>query len=63
MEFYKKKRVDTVVGMILFLTYFFGAYFGALINEMCSIKVLQYWTSFFFLIISILFFYMAYITK
>lgn len=63
MDFYKKKRVDTNIAIILIITYFFGAYFGSLINNYFSVKLLQYFTSLSFFIISILFFYMAYTSK
>ena len=60
IEYYKRKKVDTYIGIILCITYFFGAYFGSLINNMYSIKTLEYVTSFSFLMISAMFFYMAY---
>ena len=63
IEFYKNKKVDTYIGIVLFITYFFGAYFGSLINNMYSIKFLQYCTAFSFLIISAIFFYMAHSQK
>lgn len=63
IEYYKKKRVDTYVGIILFIAYFFGAYFGSLINERYSVQFLQYCTAFSFLIISAMFFYMAHSQK
>ena len=63
IEFYKMKRVDTYIGIILCLAYFFGAYFGAFINNMYSIQILQYYTAFSFLILSVVFFYMAHNQK
>ena len=60
IEYYKRKKVDTYIGIVLCITYFFGAYFGSLINHMYSIKTLEYVTSFSFLMISAMFFYMAY---
>ena len=60
IEYYKKNRVDTYISIILCITYFFGAYFGSLINDMYSIKFLEYCTAFCFLIVSVVFFYMAY---
>ncbi len=59
IEYYKRKKVDTYIGIVLCITYFFGAYFGSFINDMYSNKVLEYLTSFSFLIISAMFFYMA----
>ena len=63
IEYYKRKQVDTVVGIILFVTYFIAAYFGAFINKAYSIKVLEYWTSLCFLLIAIYFFWSAYTDK
>ena len=59
IEYYKRKKVDTYIGIALCITYFFGAYFGSFINDMYSNKVLEYFTAFSFLIISAMFFYMA----
>jgi len=59
IEYYKKNRIDTYIGMILCITYFVGAYYGSLINNMYSIRFLQYCTAFVFFILSALFFYMA----
>ena len=60
IEYYKRKKVDTYISIILCVTYVFGAYFGAFINDMYSIKFLEYFTAFSFLILSVVFFYMAY---
>jgi uncharacterized membrane protein YfcA len=59
IEYYKRKKVDTYIGIILCITYFVGAYFGSFINDMYSNKILEYFTAFSFLIISAMFFYMA----
>jgi uncharacterized membrane protein YfcA len=59
MEYYKKKRVDTYISIVLCVTYVFGAYFGSLINNMYSIQFLQYCTALIFFMLSALFFYMA----
>ena len=63
MEYYKEKKVDTMVGFILFITYFIAAYYGAFINKQYSNKVLEYWTGFVFLLISLYFFWTAYNSK
>jgi uncharacterized membrane protein YfcA len=62
-EYAKKKQIDYVIGTILFITYFIAAYFGALINGMYSEKTLKYSCATCFLIITIYFYYDAYITK
>jgi uncharacterized membrane protein YfcA len=63
IEFYKNKKVDTYIGIILCITYVLGSYYGSFINDMYSIKFLQYCSAFSFLIISAIFFYMAYNQK
>jgi len=63
MEYHKNKKVDITAGIILCVAYFFGSYYGAVINNMCSVKVLEYCTGFSFLLISIYFFYIAYNEK
>jgi uncharacterized membrane protein YfcA len=63
MEYHKNKKVDITAGIILCIAYFFGSYYGAIINNMYSVKVLEYCTGFSFLLISIYFFYMAYNEK
>jgi uncharacterized membrane protein YfcA len=63
MEYHKNKKVDITAGIILCVAYFFGSYYGAVINNMYSVKVLEYCTGFSFLLISIYFFYIAYNEK
>jgi uncharacterized membrane protein YfcA len=63
MEYYKKKRVDTYISIVLCVTYVFGAYFGSLINQEYSVQFLQYCTALIFFMLSALFFYMAYNQK
>ena len=63
VEYHKNKKVDITAGIILCIAYFFGSYYGAVINNMYSVKVLEYCTGFSFLLISIYFFYIAYNEK
>jgi uncharacterized membrane protein YfcA len=63
MEYYKKKKVDTYISIVLCVTYVFGAYFGSLINQEYSVQFLQYCTALIFFMLSTLFFYMAYNQK
>jgi len=63
MEYYKKKRVDTYISIVLCVTYVFGAYFGSLINQEYSVQFLQYCTALIFFMLSALFFYMAHSQK
>jgi uncharacterized membrane protein YfcA len=55
IEYYKRKKVDTLVGIILFITYFIFAYYGSIINKMYSDKTLKFYTGILFLIISFYF--------
>lgn len=63
IEYSKRKQVDYVVGTLLFITYFLAAYIGALINKSYSNKILKYGCAFTFLLITLYFFYDAYIEK
>lgn len=63
IEYYKRKQVDTKVGLILFITYMIAAYFGAFINQAYSKKVLEFWTGMVFLLIAIYFFWVSYKEK
>ena len=57
IEYYKRKQVDTHVGIILCITYFIFAYYGTFINKMYSDKTLKFYTGILFLFISIYFFW------
>jgi uncharacterized protein len=59
IEYYKKKQVDINISILLCIAYFFGAYFGSIINGIYNTKTLEYVSSFLFLLISIYFFYRA----
>jgi uncharacterized membrane protein YfcA len=60
LEYYKRGQVKVWTSVILFVTYFFVAFIGAYITKNISNKVLEYLTAFYFLIISIFFFWNAY---
>lgn len=62
-EYHKQKKVDYLVGAILFITYFIFAYFGALISKKFDNKSLKYGCAITFLLITIYFFYDAYNSK
>ena len=62
-EYNKKKKVDYLVGTILFITYFIAAYFGAIINGYYDNKTLKYGCATTFLIITLYFYYDAYTSK
>jgi uncharacterized membrane protein YfcA len=63
MEYYKRKQVDTQIGIILFVAYMIFAYFGSFINKYYNEKTLKYCTGFVFLLISFYFFRTAYMIK
>jgi len=63
IEYSKRKQIDYVVGTLLFITYFLAAYIGAFINKSYSNKTLKYSCAFTFLLITLYFFYDAYIEK
>lgn len=60
LEYYKRGQVRIWTSVILFITYFFVAFIGAYLTRNISNKVLEYFTAFYFLIISIFFFWNAY---
>jgi uncharacterized membrane protein YfcA len=60
LEYYKRGQVKVWTSVILFITYFFFALGGAYLTRTISNKVLEYITGFYFLIISIFFFWNAY---
>ena len=60
LEYYKRGQVRVWTSVILFVTYFFMAFIGAYITKNVSNKLLEYLTAFYFLIISLFFFWNAY---
>ena len=60
LEYYKRGQVKVWTSVILFITYFFVAFIGAYLTRQVSNKTLEYLTGFYFLIISIFFFWNAY---
>jgi uncharacterized membrane protein YfcA len=45
MDYYKRKKIDVVVAILLCMSYFFAAKYGALVNMQYTSKVLKYWTA------------------
>ena len=45
VDYYKRKKVDIPVAVILCISYFIAAKYGANINKEYSGKVLKYWTA------------------
>jgi uncharacterized membrane protein YfcA len=60
LEYYKRGQVKVWTSVVLFITYFFMAFIGAYLTRQISNKTLEYLTGFYFLIISIFFFWNAY---
>ncbi len=60
IEYYKRGEVDFTIGIILFISYFLSAYFGAQINKMYERKTLEYACATVFLLIAFFFYYHAY---
>ena len=60
LEYYKRGQVKVWTSVILFITYFFVAFIGDYLTRNISNKALEYITGFYFLIISIFFFWNAY---
>ena len=60
LEYYKRGQIQVWTSVILFITYFFKAFLGAYLTKNISNKVLETITGFYFLFISIFFFWNAY---
>ena len=59
IDYYKRKKVDVAVGIILSLSYFIAAKYGAKINQEYSAKTLKYATTIIFLLCALYFFWSA----
>ncbi len=60
LEYYKRGQVVVWISVTLFISYFLMAFVGAYITRTVSNKSLEYITGFYFLIISLFFFWNAY---
>jgi uncharacterized membrane protein YfcA len=45
VDYYKRKKIDIPVAVILCVSYFLTAKYGALLNKDYSSRVLKYWTA------------------
>ena len=45
MDYYKRKKIDIPIAIILGISYFIATKYGATINKEYSEKVLKYWTA------------------
>ena len=60
LQYYKKGQVNVVVAAILFCSFFFVALIGAYITQNLSDTTIEYITGFYFLMISMFFFWRSY---
>ena len=45
MDYHKRKKIDIPIAILLGISYFIAAKYGAIINKEYSEKVLKYWTA------------------
>ena len=60
IEYGKRKQIDYLIGVLLFISYFIGAYYGAIININYTAKTLIYSSSLTLFIVSVVLFYIGY---
>jgi uncharacterized membrane protein YfcA len=60
IEYGKRKQIDYLIGVLLFISYFFGAYYGAIINSNYTSNTLIYASSLTLFIVSLILFYIGY---
>jgi uncharacterized membrane protein YfcA len=60
IEYGKRKQIDYLIGVLLFISYFIGAYYGAVININYTAKTLIYSSSLTLFIVSVVLFYIGY---
>ena len=46
IDYYKRKKIDVVISILLCISYFIAAKYGAMINNQYSSKKLKYYTAF-----------------
>ncbi len=59
IDYYKRDKIDPTISFILFITSFFAAYAGAIINKKLNENTLEYIASFIFFVIASYYFYIA----
>ena len=60
IDYYKRKKVDIAIGLLLSLSYFIAAKYGAAINKEYSSKTLKYATTVVFVACAVYFLWSAY---
>ena len=63
IEYGKRKQINYMIGSLLCITYFFGAYYGSIINSYYSNKTLIYGSAISLLLVSLSLFYISYTMK
>lgn len=63
IDYYKRKKVDVAVGLLLSISYFIAAKYGAKLNKDYSSKTLKYCTTAIFFICGLYFLWSAYVEK
>ena len=63
IEYGRRKQIDYLIGILLFVAYFFGAYYGSIVNKYFSDKALMYTSSVVMFIVSLLLFYVGFTRK
>ena len=59
MQYAKEKKIDYLIGVILFVSYFIGSYMGAKFNKRFKEETLKYITATILLVLSLYMFYSA----
>jgi uncharacterized membrane protein YfcA len=60
LEYGKQKHIDYLIGVLLFISYFFGAYYGTFINAYYTSKTLIYASSLTLFIVSLVLLHIGY---
>ena len=59
-DYYKRKKIDYLIAILLCVSYTIAAKYGAVINKQYSTKTLQTWTAGIFIAIGLYFTWLAY---
>ena len=59
-DYYKRKKIDYLVAIVLCVSYTIAAKYGAVINNKFSSKILEAWTAGIFILIGLYFAWLAY---
>ncbi len=59
IQYAKEKKIDYIIGLVIFFSYMFGSYLGAKFNKRISEKNLKYTSASIMMILSLYMFYSA----